>query len=86
MKGGIRIGQGERPDLDEEAYFDGETVIINKSHPAYIKAKTIGLLNYHLIKVIVLELIKFSVDKEPDASYQRVFELQRKFFRLWGEQ
>lgn len=86
VRGGIRIGEGERPDLDEEAYFDGETVIINKSHPAYRKAKTIGLLNYHLIKVIVLELVKFSVEKEPEASYQRVFELQRKFFKVWGEQ
>lgn len=86
VRGGIRIGEEERPDLDDEAYFDGETVIINKSHPAYRKAKTIGLLNYHLIKAIVLELVKFSVEREPEASYQRVFELQRKFFKIWGEQ
>ena len=85
-RGGIRIGEDERPDLDDEAYFDGETVIINKSHPAYRKARTIGLLDYHLIKAIVLELVKFSVEREPEASYQKVFELQQTFFKLWGQQ
>jgi len=86
VRSGIRIAEKERPDLDNEAYFDGETVFINKSHPAYKKAKTIRLLNYHLIKATVLELVKFCVEKEPEASYQRVFELQQKFFKVWGEQ
>jgi len=86
VRGGIKILGIERPDKDEEAWFDGETVFVNTSHPAHTKAKASGLLNYHLLKAIVMGLIEFNLEKEPDASYQRVFELHRKFFKLWGEQ
>jgi hypothetical protein len=86
IRGGIRITEDERPDLDKEAWFDGETVTINKSHPAYIKAKANSLLNYHILKSVVLSLIEFNLEKEPEPTYQKVFELQQKFFKLWGEQ
>lgn len=85
IRGGIRITEDERPDLDKEAWFDGETVTVNKSHPAYPKAKTSGLLNYHLLKSVVMGLIEFNLERDPEASYQRVFELQQKFFKVWGE-
>jgi hypothetical protein len=85
VRGGIQITEVERPDLDKEAWFDGEVVAVNKSYPAYKKAKTSGLLNYHLLKAIVLSLIEFSLGRDPEASYQKVFELQQKFFKLWGE-
>ncbi|MBA7715959.1 hypothetical protein ES703_125018 [subsurface metagenome] len=58
---------------------------VNKSHPAYTKARTSGLLNYHLLKSIVMGLIEFNLEREPEASYQRVFELQQNFFKVWGE-
>ncbi|MCM8808268.1 MAG: ATP-binding protein [Candidatus Omnitrophica bacterium] len=86
VRGGIRITEDERPDLLMEAWFDGETVTLNKSHPAYEKAKNNGLLYYHLLKCVIMELIKFSLEKDPDPSYIKVFELQEKFFRLWGTQ
>jgi hypothetical protein len=86
IKGGIRIAEDERPELDKEAWFDGETVTLNKSHPAYNKAKNIGLLNYHILKATVLSLIEFTLEKETEASYQKVFDLQQKFFKIWGEQ
>jgi len=85
IRGGIRITGGERPDLDKEAWFDGETVTINQSHPAYKKAKAMRSLNYHVVKAVVLSLIEFNLEREEEASYQRVFELQQKFFKLWGE-
>ncbi|MGC8903493.1 MAG: ATP-binding protein [Fervidobacterium sp.] len=85
IRGGIRITEDERPDLDKEAWFDGETVTINKSHPAYIKARANGLLNYHILKSVVLSLIEFNLEKEPEPTYQKVFELQQKFFKRWGE-
>ena len=62
IRGGIRITGGERPDLDKEAWFDGETVTINQSHPAYKKAKTMRLLNYHVVKAVVLSLIEFNLE------------------------
>jgi len=86
IKGGIRIAEEERPDLDKEAWFDGETVSLNKSHPAYNKAKNNGLLNYHVLKAVILSLIEYSLEKETDPSYQMVFDLQQKFFKIWGEQ
>ena len=84
IRGGIKITEGERPDLDKEAWFDGETVTVNKSHPAYIKARTTGVLSYHLLKSVAMSLIEFNLEREQEASYQRVFELQQKFFKVWG--
>lgn len=86
IRGGIRITHDEKPDLDKEAWFDGETITVNKSHTAYKKAKVSELLNYHILKAVVLSLIEFNMEKEPEPSYQKVFELQQKFFRIWGEQ
>ncbi|HPP29416.1 MAG TPA: ATP-binding protein [bacterium] len=85
IRSGIKIAEDERTDLEQEAWFDGETVTVNKSHPAYIKAKNKELLNYHILKCVIMELIKFTLEKDPAPSYCRVFELQNKFFRLWGE-
>jgi len=84
-KGGIRITEDERSDLDQEAWFDGETVTVNRAHAAYQKSKNNDLLNYHLLKCVIMELIRFNIEKDPDPSYQKVFELQQKFFKLWGE-
>jgi len=25
------------------------------------------------------------MDKDPEPSYQKVFEIQQKFFKMWGE-
>ncbi|NLY06546.1 ATP-binding protein [Candidatus Sordicultor fermentans] len=86
IRGGIRIAEDERPDLDQEAWFDGESVTVNKSHPAYAKSKKNELLNYHLLKCVIMELIRFNLEREPEPSYQRVFDLQQRFFKLWGEQ
>jgi len=86
VKGGIRITEEDRPDLDKEAWFDGETVILNKSHPAYNKARNSGLLNYHVLKATALSLIEFNLERETEPSYQKVFDLQQKFFKMWGEQ
>jgi hypothetical protein len=86
IRRGIEIREAERPDINEEAWFDGETVTVNKSHPAYMKARNGGLLNYHILKAIILELIKFNMERETVSSYKKVFELQQKFFRIWGEQ
>ncbi|MEM7821862.1 MAG: ATP-binding protein [Candidatus Aenigmatarchaeota archaeon] len=85
IRGGVKIAGAERPDLEQEAWFDGETVSVNKSHPAYGKAKMYNLLNYHVLKCVIMELIKFSLEREPEPSYYKVFEIQQKFFRLWGE-
>jgi hypothetical protein len=86
IRGGIRITEDERPDLDKEAWFDGETVTVNKSHSAYRKAKVSDLLNYHILKAVILSLIEFNMERKPEPSYQKVFDLQQKFFRIWGEQ
>lgn len=86
IRGGIKIYEDERPDLDQEAWFDGEAVTVNKSHPAYVKSKKNELLNYHLLKCVALELIKFNLEKKLEPSYREVFDLQQKIFKLWGEQ
>lgn len=86
VRSGIRIAEDERPDLDKEAWFDGATITLNKSHPAYKKAKIEELLNYHILKAAILCLIEFNLEREQEPSYQKVFELQQKFFKLWGEQ
>jgi hypothetical protein len=86
IRGSIRLGQEENPDSEKEARFDGETVIINVSHPAYKRAERDRLLNYHQIKSIALSLIEFNLERDPEPSYRKAFELSQKFFRLWGEQ
>jgi len=87
IRGNIRLGQEENPDSEKEARFDGETVIINVSHPAYKRAEKDKLvLNYHQVKSIALSLIEFNLDNDPEPSYQKAFELSQKFFTLWGKQ
>ena len=85
IRGGIRITEDEKPDLAKLSWFDGETVTINKAHSAFNKAKMNGLLNYHIINSVVMSLIEFSLEREPAASYQKVFELHQNFFKIWGE-
>ncbi len=86
IRGGrIRIAYDERPDKEEEAWFDGETVTINGAHPAHLRAQREKSVQYHVVKVVALSLIGFNLEKEPESSYQKAFELLQRFFRLWGE-
>lgn len=86
IRGGIQLRADDRPDKDEEAWFDGEVVWLNKAHPAYKKADRQRLLDYHLLKTVALSLIEFELAKESQPSYEKAFELSQRFFRLWGEQ
>lgn len=86
IRSGIKITEDERPELEQEAWFDGETVTINTSHPAYKKSKNREFLNYHILKCVIMELIKFNLEKDPEPSFLKVFEFQNKFFKLWGAQ
>jgi len=86
IRGGIRIELDERPDKEEEAWFDGTTIILNESHPAYKRAEAQRLLNYHVMKSVSFSLIEFTLDKDPEPSYHKAFQLAQRFFRLWGEQ
>jgi hypothetical protein len=86
IRGGIRLGQEENPSSEKEARFDGETAIINVSHPAYKRAEKSKLLDYHCVKSIALSLIEFSLERDPEPSYQKAFELSQRFFTLWGKQ
>ena len=86
IRSGIRLLTDKRPDKGEEAWFDGETVFINESHPAYDKAYNQRLLTYHFLKCAALSLIEFDLGRDPGPSYEKAFELSQKFFRLWGEQ
>lgn len=85
IRGGIRITYEERPDKEEEAWFDGETVTLNVSHPAHRRAQREKLINYHVVKSISLSLIEFNLEKDPEPSYQKALQLSQRFFRLWGE-
>ena len=85
VRGGIKMFIEEKPDMEKEAHFDGEVVTINKSHPAYRRADKDGLLNYHILKAAGLSFVEFNLDKSPEPLWQEAFELQQKFFRLWGE-
>jgi len=86
IRGGVQISSALRDDIEKEAWFDGETIFLNESHPAYQRAKKERFDNYHLLKSAVLSLIEFKLEKDPEPSYEKVFELSQKFFRLWGEQ
>ena len=85
IRGGIKIMHEERPDKEEEAWFDGETVALNVSHPAYKRAEREKLINYHVLKSVALSLVEFSLDRDREPSYQKAFDLLQRFFRLWGE-
>lgn len=84
-KGGIRITEDEREDIEQEAWFGGETVTINKSHPAYRKSKEQNLIAYHMIKCIAMEVTRYYLEKKESPSYKDVFDYQQRFFRRWGE-
>ncbi len=86
IRGGVQILSVSREDIEKEAWFDGETISLNESHPAYQRARRERLDNYHLLKSAVLSLIEFKLEKDPEPSYQKAFELSQRFFRLWGEQ
>ncbi len=86
IRGGVQISLVPREDIEKEAWFDGETIFLNESHPAYERAKRERLDNYHLLKSAVLSLIEFKLDNDPEPSYQKAFEWSQRFFRLWGAQ
>ncbi|MEM4269227.1 MAG: hypothetical protein QW223_03790 [Candidatus Caldarchaeum sp.] len=85
IRGGIRLAWEERPDLPKESWFDGETVTINRAHPAYLKADRERFLNYHILKCAVMSIIEFNTEKDPEPSYKKIFETSERFFRIWGE-
>ncbi|MBA7541816.1 hypothetical protein ES705_34132 [subsurface metagenome] len=86
IRGGVGFAYEERPELAKEARFEGETVYINISHSAYERAEREKLLSYHIPKSVVLSLIEFKLENDPEPSYQKAFELSQRFFKLWGEQ
>jgi len=87
IRGGVRLGFEERTDLSNEGWFDGETVVINTAHPAYLRSsRAREAANYHILKATALELTRFSMDQDPEPSYQKAFELLGQFFTLWGQQ
>jgi len=86
IRGGVGFAYEERPDLAKEARFEGDTVYINISHSAYKRAEREKLLSYHIPKSVVLSLIEFNLENNPESSYQQAFELSQRFFKLWGEQ
>ncbi|MEW5947122.1 MAG: ATP-binding protein [bacterium] len=86
IRGGIKIAEDDKPEIEKESWFDGvEIVTLNKSHPAYNKALKQETLNYHILKSIILALIEYVIEKETESSPQRVLDIQQRFFRLWGE-
>lgn len=85
IRGGIHIILVQRDDIEKEAWFDGETISLNESHPAYKRAKRERYDNYHLLKSAVFSLIEHKLEKEPTPSYREAFDLSQKFFRMWGE-
>lgn len=85
IRGGIHITLVQRDDIEKEAWFDGEIINLNESHPAYKRAKRERLDNYHLLKSAVLSLIEHKLEKDPTPSYREAFELSQRFFRMWGE-
>ena len=85
IRSGIGISRQERADLEKEAWFDGQTVVINEAHPAYKRAANERLLNYHVVKCVCLGLVESCLERASEPSCQKVFELSQKFFRLWGE-
>jgi hypothetical protein len=86
IRGGVGFAYEEQPELAKEARFEGDTVYINMSHPAYKRAEKEKLVRYHILKSVVLSLIEFHLDNDPEPSYQKAFELSQRFFKLWGEQ
>jgi len=87
IRGGIRLAFEQRPDLSSEGRFDGETVFINEAHPAYAKAsRDKQAANYHVLKTTALELTRFAMERDPEPSYQKAFDLMGQIFTLWGEQ
>ncbi len=86
IRSGVKIIQVERPELEKEAWFEGETVYINKCHPAHLRSEKEKIQNYHWVKCISQSLIEFSIDRDPEPNLKKPFELSQKFFKLWGEQ
>ncbi len=87
IRGGIRLGFEERADLSNEGWFDGETIVINTAHPAYVRSsRAREAANYHVLKTTAVELTRFSMDHDPEPSCQKAFDLMGQVFTLWGEQ
>lgn len=85
IRGGIQLQFDDRVDKEEEAWFDGNVVCLNKAHPAYKKADREKLLDYHVLKSVALSLVEFYLG-DREASCKEALRLTQKFFRLWGEQ
>lgn len=86
VRGGIRLASEQNPSMQKEARFDGETVVINRSHPAYIRAEKQKLLNYHIVKSVVLSVLEYALEKKPELTIKKAFDLESKMFALWGRQ
>lgn len=85
--GRSRFGVGVTFDSVEdgpESWVSGETIVINKAHPAYKRARASRMLYYHELKCCANELIKLNPPKVTDDILEKAFEMQEHFFTKWA--
>lgn len=73
----VRFAKGDHGKL---GWVDGDTIVINTSHPAFAKAEPMRLKFYHNLLSIVFALLD---ERQGDAELQPL-EIVDRFFAAWG--
>jgi len=77
-RSGIQVAFDEDPQKGILGWLVGDTIYINKAHPAYAKAKKLGVETYHYLITIAWVLSKY-IETEKSTS-----EFLNQFLAAWG--
>lgn len=75
VRGGIKIGYDDRPDIIIEGWIDlGQQIItINKGHPSFKVAYNLSAETYHVLRCVVNILVKEGNIETPDEVIANIF-------------
>jgi len=79
-RSGIQVAFDEDPEKNIPGWLLGDTIFINRAHPAYIKAKKNRIEAYHCLVTIAWVLSQYiETEKSP-------LDFLNKFLTIWGEE
>lgn len=83
VRSGIRINYATKPEIDREAWFTPEAIVINTAHPAFHKCSVYGpgAERVHIVRCI----FDVAIEQRLPEDSGEVLKLQRRLFSKWGQ-
>jgi hypothetical protein len=83
VRSGIRINYATKPEIDREAWFTPEAIVINTAHPTFHKCSIYGpgAERVHIVRCI----FDVAIEQRLPEDSSEVLRLQRRLFSKWGQ-